>query len=168
MIVIFYCHLYQSSYEEEKLRVKLFRYRHTGAKQERKYSSYSFLTSALNGGEWSASRPGRALPAGNDSRSHWIEGWVGLRAGLTQGLKERSFVSAGDRTPVVHSVVRHYTKWATNRYSNRYLPLLRQFFLVQNIINMFVNILFGQGPSEFDHYMAIFPTFQWHPQQQSS
>jgi hypothetical protein len=26
------------------------------------YSSYSFTTSALYGGEWSASRPGRALP----------------------------------------------------------------------------------------------------------
>jgi hypothetical protein len=30
----------------------------------RRYSCYSFLTSALNGGEWSASRPGHALPAG--------------------------------------------------------------------------------------------------------
>jgi hypothetical protein len=29
---------------------------------DRKYSSYSFLTSALDGGEWSTSRPGRALP----------------------------------------------------------------------------------------------------------
>jgi hypothetical protein len=29
---------------------------------ERRYSSYSFLTSALEGGEWSATRPGRALP----------------------------------------------------------------------------------------------------------
>jgi hypothetical protein len=28
------------------------------------YSSYSFKTSALVGGEWSASRPGRALPPG--------------------------------------------------------------------------------------------------------
>jgi hypothetical protein len=27
-------------------------------------SSYSFTTSALDGGEWSASRPGRALPPG--------------------------------------------------------------------------------------------------------
>jgi hypothetical protein len=27
-------------------------------------SSYSFLTSALDGGEWSASRPGRALSPG--------------------------------------------------------------------------------------------------------
>jgi hypothetical protein len=32
------------------------------AKGERKYSSYSFLTSTLEGGEWSASRPGRSLP----------------------------------------------------------------------------------------------------------
>jgi hypothetical protein len=31
---------------------------------ERRYSSYSFLTSALDGGEWSASRLGRALPPG--------------------------------------------------------------------------------------------------------
>jgi hypothetical protein len=28
------------------------------------YSSYSFTTSALDGGEWSASCPGRALPTG--------------------------------------------------------------------------------------------------------
>jgi hypothetical protein len=31
---------------------------------EERYSSYSFSTSALDGGEWSASRPGRALPPG--------------------------------------------------------------------------------------------------------
>jgi hypothetical protein len=34
------------------------------AQGERRYSSYSFTTSALDGGEWSASRPGRALPPG--------------------------------------------------------------------------------------------------------
>jgi hypothetical protein len=33
---------------------------------DRRYSSYSFLTSALEGGEWSASRPGRALPPGKE------------------------------------------------------------------------------------------------------
>jgi hypothetical protein len=33
---------------------------------ERRYSSYSFLTSALDGGEWSASRPGRALHLGKE------------------------------------------------------------------------------------------------------
>jgi hypothetical protein len=35
---------------------------HGGKWGERRYSPYSFLTSALDGGEWSASRPGRALP----------------------------------------------------------------------------------------------------------
>jgi hypothetical protein len=38
--------------------------RHEGAWGERWCSSYSFLTLALDGGEWSASRPGRALPLG--------------------------------------------------------------------------------------------------------
>jgi hypothetical protein len=36
--------------------------RHGGAWGGRRYSSYSFLTSASDGGEWSASRSGRALP----------------------------------------------------------------------------------------------------------
>jgi hypothetical protein len=42
--------------------------RHGGACGERRYSSYPFLTSALDGGEWSASRPGRALPPGKEPR----------------------------------------------------------------------------------------------------
>jgi hypothetical protein len=42
--------------------------RHTGAWVESRYSSYSFLISALDGGEWSASRPSRALPRGKDPR----------------------------------------------------------------------------------------------------
>jgi hypothetical protein len=33
---------------------------------KRKYSSHSFTTSALDGGEWSVSRPGRALPPGKE------------------------------------------------------------------------------------------------------
>jgi hypothetical protein len=34
------------------------------AQGERSYCSYSFTNSALDGGEWSASRPGRALAPG--------------------------------------------------------------------------------------------------------
>jgi hypothetical protein len=50
---------------------------------ERRYSSYSFSTSALGGGEWSASRPGRAFTPGERTPgTHWTGGWVGLRAGL--------------------------------------------------------------------------------------
>jgi hypothetical protein len=36
-----------------------------------------FMTSALVGGEWSASHPGRFTPD-----KHWIGGWVGPRTGL--------------------------------------------------------------------------------------
>jgi hypothetical protein len=50
------------------VKLKLSRYRHAGDKGERKYSSYSFLTSALDGSEWSASLPGRALPPVKDPR----------------------------------------------------------------------------------------------------
>jgi hypothetical protein len=52
---------------------------------ERRYSSYSFLTSALDGGEWSASRPGRALPPG----THCTGGWVSPRAGLDREARRK-------------------------------------------------------------------------------
>jgi hypothetical protein len=42
--------------------------RHAGAKEERTYSSYSFLTTALDGDEWSALRIGHASPLGKDPR----------------------------------------------------------------------------------------------------
>jgi hypothetical protein len=51
------------------IKKKLSRYtpwRHMGG--EEVYSSYSFLTSALDGGEWSASHPGCALPPGKEPR----------------------------------------------------------------------------------------------------
>jgi hypothetical protein len=62
--------------------------RHEGALGGGMYSSYLFLTSALDGGEWSASRLDRALPPGKGPPvpiTHWIGGWVGPRAGLDAG-----------------------------------------------------------------------------------
>jgi hypothetical protein len=35
------------------------------------------LTSALDGGEWSASRPARFIPREREPGTHWIGGWVG-------------------------------------------------------------------------------------------
>jgi hypothetical protein len=65
--------------------LKLSRHHHAGAKGERKYSSYSFLSSAL-GGMSSQSHLSRALPRETISGAHLIGGWVGLRSGLdTQG-----------------------------------------------------------------------------------
>jgi hypothetical protein len=47
--------------------------RHGRAWGERRYSSHSFLTSALDGGEWLASRPGRALPPGKGHPVHIVQ-----------------------------------------------------------------------------------------------
>jgi hypothetical protein len=46
------------------------------------YIDYVFLTSALVGGEWSASHTGRFTPREISLVTHWIGGWVGPRAGL--------------------------------------------------------------------------------------
>jgi hypothetical protein len=40
---------------------------------------HAFLTSALGGGEWPASRPGRFTPKERAPGTHWIGGWVGPR-----------------------------------------------------------------------------------------
>jgi hypothetical protein len=73
-------------------------------------SSYLFLTSALVGSEWLVSRPGRALPPEKGPPVPILQeaGWAPEPA-WTQKLEEKSSVSVGDRTPVVQSVVRHYT-----------------------------------------------------------
>jgi hypothetical protein len=70
-------------------------------------SSYSFYTAALEGvsGQRHASAtlsPGKRSPPPG---THWVGGWVGLRAGLVT----EAIASAGDRTPVFQSRVRNYT-----------------------------------------------------------
>jgi hypothetical protein len=52
--------------------------------------SHIFVTSALVGGEWSTSRPGRFTPWERAPGTHWIGGWVDLRAGL-EDLEKRKF-----------------------------------------------------------------------------
>jgi hypothetical protein len=66
-----------------------------------------FFTSALNGGEWSVSHPSCALPPGKGPPVP-----IGQEAGWasepvwTQRPEGKSFASAGDRAPVIQSVVR--------------------------------------------------------------
>jgi hypothetical protein len=47
---------------------------------EWKYSSNHSLTSALDGGRWPASRPGRFTPKETAPGTCWIGGWVDPRA----------------------------------------------------------------------------------------
>jgi hypothetical protein len=91
---------------------KLYHYmprRHLG---ERRYSSYSFSTSALDGGQWSASCPGRVLALGKGSLVPTVQeaGWAPELV-WTQWLEEKSFRHCQglnlDRL-VVQPVARYY------------------------------------------------------------
>jgi hypothetical protein len=96
---------------------------------DRRYSSYSFLTSALERGEWSASRPGRALPPGKEPPVPIVqEAWWAPEPVWTQRLEEKPSASVGDGIPAVQSVVRHCTDRATpplkvNVYKTIILPV---------------------------------------------
>jgi len=53
------------------------------------------LTSELDGGEWSASRPGHFTPTERVPGTHWIGGWVGPRTELdSEEWRRQKFVSS--------------------------------------------------------------------------
>jgi hypothetical protein len=51
-----------------------------------------FLTSALVGGEWSASRPGRVTFGERAFDTHRIGGWMGPRTGMAD-VEKRKFLT---------------------------------------------------------------------------
>jgi hypothetical protein len=63
---------------------------------------HAFLTSALDGGEWSASRPGRLIAGERAPGTHGIGGWVGLRAGLDEVAKRKNPCSCEE---TVHNLI---------------------------------------------------------------
>jgi hypothetical protein len=80
--------------------------RHEGAWWERKYSSYPFSTLALDGGEWSASRLGPALPPRKGPPVPIVQeaGWASEPV-WTQRLQEKSSTCQGSSL-VVQPVAR--------------------------------------------------------------
>jgi hypothetical protein len=68
----------------------------------------AFLSSALDGGEWSASRSGRALPLAKDPGTFWIGGWVSHRAGLDTEVRGKILCLCRGSNPS-HPVYRRYT-----------------------------------------------------------
>jgi hypothetical protein len=63
-----------------------------------------FLTSALDGGEWSASRPNCFTPEKRAPGNHWTGNWASLRAGLNAVEKKNSLTPAGNRAQAVQAV----------------------------------------------------------------
>jgi hypothetical protein len=51
---------------------------------------HAFLTSTLDGGEWSASRPGRFTRREKAPGSLWIKDWLGHRAGLDAVVERKN------------------------------------------------------------------------------
>jgi hypothetical protein len=89
--------------------------RHEGILGEWRYSSTHSLTSALDGGEWSASVPAVLPPRERAPGTHWIGDWVGPRACLDAVVKKKipsSRRESKPRTPIVKPIVQHYTDWA--------------------------------------------------------
>jgi hypothetical protein len=84
--------------------------------------THVFLISALVGGKWSASRPGRFTSTGAPS-THWVGGWMVPRAGLDDmekrkfltlpGLELRSLgrpaISTGSTPYIVHIIPIYFT-----------------------------------------------------------
>jgi hypothetical protein len=99
------------------LKLKLSHYTPWRRLEEGRYSSYLFSTSALDGGEWSASRPGRSLAPGKGPPVPIVEeaGWAPEPV-WTQRLQEKSFGLCRESNldgQVIQPVARHCTDWAT-------------------------------------------------------
>jgi hypothetical protein len=73
---------------------------------------HAFLTSALDGSEWSASRPDRFTPRKRVPGTHWTGGWVGPRAVLDAVMKKKILSPrrvSNPRTPIVQPAAQRYT-----------------------------------------------------------
>jgi hypothetical protein len=81
---------------------------------EWRYSSTHSLTSAVDGGEWSASRSGNFTPRERAPGTLWIGDWVGPRAVLDAVVKRKIPIprrESNPRTPLVQPVAQRYTDW---------------------------------------------------------
>jgi hypothetical protein len=86
--------------------------RHEDVLGEWRYSSTHKMTSALEGGEWSVSRPGHFILRERAPGTHWIGGWVGPRA-VQNTVVKRKIPSprreSNPRTPIVQPVAQRCT-----------------------------------------------------------
>jgi hypothetical protein len=93
---------------------------------------YIFLDSALAGGEWSPSRPGRFACGERASGTHWKGGWVNLRVGRDD-VEERKFLTLPGL---------------------EFWPL-GQFFLIPNRINEFMDLSSLLQTELINHYYVV-------------
>jgi hypothetical protein len=122
--------------------------RHGGVLGEWKYSSTHSLTSALDGGEWSASRPGRFTPRERAPRTHWTGGWMGPRAVLVKRKIPSPCRESNPRTPIIQPVAQLYTDWAIAAL----LELVVDKFILVGICNV-VEFIHRNRPHVLRHHV---------------
>jgi hypothetical protein len=71
----------------------------------------NFLTSALDGGEWLASRRCRCTLGERAPGTHWIEDWVSPRVGL-EAVENRKIVHCRESNPDRPTRSPRYSDWA--------------------------------------------------------
>jgi hypothetical protein len=76
---------------KRKVKLSLCVTKHHAMKAYWRNSSTHSLISALDGGEWSASRPGRFTPRKRAPGIHWIGGWVHPRAYVSLSTQSEKF-----------------------------------------------------------------------------
>jgi len=72
--------------------------------EEVKVKVHSFLTLALDGGEWSVSCPSHFTPVENAPNAHLVVGWVGHRASLNASEKRKIPYSCCESSSVVQPI----------------------------------------------------------------
>jgi hypothetical protein len=100
-----------------------------------RYIATHSLTSALDGNEWSASRPGRFTSRERAPGTHWIEGWVD--AVVKRKIRSHRRDS-NPRTLIVQPIAQRYTDWAiTVLIITRKTTLLQCMYLFYNRDDVF-------------------------------
>jgi hypothetical protein len=69
---------------------------HTIETTELEVQLHKFLTSALDGDEWTDSRPNRITLGKETPCTHWIATWFGLEAGMDAVAKRKILASVGN------------------------------------------------------------------------
>jgi hypothetical protein len=113
-----------------------------GVLGEWRYSSTHFLTSALDGGEWSTSRSGRFTPRERAPGTHWIRGRVGLRAVLDAVMNKISSPrrESNPRIPIVQPLAQRHTDRAVTALLDRRLWILHLHYVTTHLTTRFVGV----------------------------
>lgn len=92
--------------------------------------------SALQRGEWSASRSSRFFPQENPARSHWTGGWV-TPAPVDGFENSNIFVSVGKRIPIkrLSKPTAYGLHWQQSCLTNRYVLYIQTLWTVISFCN---------------------------------